>query len=464
MDVFRISPSRLALPVWASLVLLGAAACDDSPPGQSTRVSSIQRGLSPPGLVSRSAAGCGNVSFEGCCDGNTVWYCKSKKLHVLSCAKSPKCGWSTTYNLHDCGTSGKADPAGKHPLSCGPLFGDGGPPTDGQTADLSTQEGGAVTDSSLQETAPPADSAPPADIVVMGDGGGCGGVTPQGCCDGNTLWFCELGKLKKIGCAFNLKCGWDAKQAVYDCGTPGGTDPAAKHPRSCSKLTDAGLPSSDAAPDSVASTDSGPGCGTLTIQGCCDGETVWYCSAGKVQHYSCATQPQCGWSSLAKWYYCKTNGGADPSGKYPRSCHGLAWDGGPPITDAGPPEMGPDMPLPDLLLDIKQSDLAADRGPELSADLPRPDRARADVTANPGDESEEGCSCQVNAAQPPWATLLLMALLLRRGRGRSKKTKKTRVASGLEDALDLQAACRDDACVTRAMHASPLQPTLERFP
>ena len=46
---------------------------------------------------------------------------------------------------------------------------------------------------------------------------------------------------------------------------------------------------------------------------------------------SCATDPQCGWDTQGGWYDCGTSGGADPSGKSPKTCPGSV------VTDAGPP-------------------------------------------------------------------------------------------------------------------------------
>ena len=371
--------------------------------------------------------GCGKVTFQGCCDGDSVWFCKSKKLQKLSCAKNPKCGWSTTYNLYDCGTGGAADPAGKHPLSCASAFGDGGPPPDGLAPDGPPTDGpltdgpasdGPVADTGQQLDAPPLDKATPKDVTLQPDSGGCGAITHQGCCDGHSLWFCDSGKVKTINCGTNPKCGWDAKATVYDCGTKGGVDPGGKHPLPCGSLVDGGVAATDGpAPDSSPGGDAGLGCGKLTIEGCCDGHTVWYCSAGKAQHYSCAASPKCGWNPLAKWYYCKTNGGADPSGKFPRSCKGLLWDGGPPTTDTGPPEMGPDLPLPDLgQPDADQppdlrpdiADSSPDLAPDSSPDLAAPD-------SGVGEEDEEGgCGCAVEPRQGSglWALLLLAALVI----------------------------------------------------
>ncbi len=360
-----------------------------------------------PRTTGQALAGCGQVTFQGCCQGNTVWFCKSKKLQKISCAASPKCGWSTTYNVYDCGTAGAADPSGKHAMPC--ALGDAGLLGDGPAAD------GSATDATPMLDAKPFD-------MPLPDAGSCGAVTAQGCCDGNTLWYCAGGKTRSIHCAHNLKCGWDAKASVYDCGTAGAAAPSGKHPLACSKKHDGGVPASDAkVTDLTGGGDAGLGCGKLTMEGCCDGETVWYCSAGKAQHYSCAGQPKCGWNAWAKWYICGTKGTAEPGGKFPRSCKGLLPGGSPPATDLGPPDVGPDMPAPDLstadLTPDVAADVSLDKGPDLTPDV------AVDATAPPPDEEDEGCGCVVGSGLHGAGTWTLLAALLLAARRRKRRTR-----------------------------------------
>lgn len=395
----RKAPSALALTL-ASVVAL--AACQE--PGAPVPTRTTSRGL----------AGCGQVTFQGCCQGDTVWFCKSKKLQKISCAASPKCGWSTTYNVYDCGTAGTTDPSGKHAMPCSlgdaGLVGDGPAPGDATAKDAADKDAFAKDISGKDATV----DTGPKDAATPADSGGCGGaMSAQGCCDGDTLWYCAGGKIKSINCAYNVKCGWDAKATVHDCGTAGAADPSGKHPLACSKLQDGGVAASDGpAPDVTSGGDAGLGCGKLTMEGCCDGETVWYCSAGKAQHYSCAGTPKCGWNSWAKWYLCGTKGTADPSGKFPRSCKGLLDDGGPPATDLGPPDVWPDLvPHPDL----PPPDLPEPDAPDVGVDS-RPD-VTPDVTADaaapaPEEEDEEGCGCVVGTSLHGVGTWTLLAALL----------------------------------------------------
>ena len=82
----------------------------------------------------------------------------------------------------------------------------------------------------------------------------CGQVTIKGCCTGATLSFCQAGALKQADCTSQPSCGWDAKLNYYACGTPGGSDPSGKHPKSCPATSDAGGGTPDTSPAS-----DGPG-------------------------------------------------------------------------------------------------------------------------------------------------------------------------------------------------------------
>jgi agmatine deiminase len=61
---------------------------------------------------------CGNISFEGCCDGNVVKFCVGSMLGAKDCAGDPQCGWDATNGWYDCGTAGGSDPSGTFPKSC----------------------------------------------------------------------------------------------------------------------------------------------------------------------------------------------------------------------------------------------------------------------------------------------------------------------------------------------------------
>ncbi len=175
---------------------------------------------------SGGSTACGGVSYEGCCNGSVLWYCDSGTLKSLSCSKSPKCGWDSSGKYYDCGTSGGADPAGKHPKACKSVPDFGLPPDTGATDAKAPDSGGST---------------------------GCGSVSYEGCCDGTTLKYCDSGKLETLDCTKSPKCGWDSSGKYYDCGTSGGADPAGKHPKACkSGSSDAGVKDSGPAPDAKA--------------------------------------------------------------------------------------------------------------------------------------------------------------------------------------------------------------------
>ncbi len=56
----------------------------------------------------------------------------------------------------------------------------------------------------------------------------------EGCCDdfGRLIW-CDSGKTFCLDCSGNPKCGWNAENSYYDCGTSGGMDPNGTFPKSC---------------------------------------------------------------------------------------------------------------------------------------------------------------------------------------------------------------------------------------
>ena len=62
-------------------------------------------------------AGCGDVTFEGCCseDGGTLSYCENDQLQSGPCEGG--CGWDPENNFYNCGFTG-ADPSGANPLTC----------------------------------------------------------------------------------------------------------------------------------------------------------------------------------------------------------------------------------------------------------------------------------------------------------------------------------------------------------
>ncbi len=68
--------------------------------------------------VGGPTGGCGDVTFEGCCDGSVLTWCENGELKSADCAGKPSCGWDAANGYYNCGTSGQADPSGANPKSC----------------------------------------------------------------------------------------------------------------------------------------------------------------------------------------------------------------------------------------------------------------------------------------------------------------------------------------------------------
>lgn len=146
--------------------------------------------------------GCFGIGWEGCCTYKetqlgtitTLQWCEGGYLCSLICnpftLDTYVCGWVTDpysgAGLYDCTSEQTQDPSGTFPYFC--------------------------------------------DIP-------CGGVTPEGCCEGKTLLkFCKNGSLNLINCAANSEgyryCGWDPVVQAYSCTLAAVEGPAA-HPYAC---------------------------------------------------------------------------------------------------------------------------------------------------------------------------------------------------------------------------------------
>jgi hypothetical protein len=269
---------------------------------------------------------CGDVTWQGCCDGQFLYFCAGNSLQVWDCRRGPSCGWFAKLGQYTCVTNGAADPMGMVPKDCD--FGDAGPPVVSNT---------------------------------------CGRLTWQGCCDGQTVFFCEGGTVRSEDCGAWPLCGWHSgAYSFYGCGTDGNADPSGKHPKAC--------PAKSAAPDAALA------CGPVSREGCCEGNTLYYCAAGQLKSMDCGQNPSCGWQAAAGYYDCGTDGAAESTGKHPISC---GYDGGPPALDAGPRDLAV---------------VATDRSIHDSQ-----------PTKEPGDS---GCGCGVAARSPGVATLLLLLLVV----------------------------------------------------
>jgi hypothetical protein len=104
--------------------------------------------------------------------------------------------------------------------------------------------------------------------------GGCGAVDYRGSCDGDTLVWCEENVLKTVA------CGDSGKVCAYQDDTIGNNCVAAPAP-----------PAS--------------GCGEVTFEGYCDGATLVWCEAEKIETFDCAGSGKtCGWQADANYNNC----------------------------------------------------------------------------------------------------------------------------------------------------------------
>lgn len=275
--------------LWGLSCLAGASGClpEEVDAGGLTPAAARARPLDVP---------CENIPAQGCCDGTNVKRCENNTLYKASCQGDPKCGWDAAKKTYACGTSGGADPSSTYPLSC-----------------VNYEPDGGQLDSEAGQSKP------------------CENYPAEGCCEGTELRWCENGGFKDLDCSKDPQCGWDSTKGEYACGTSGGADPSGKRPKSCSGYGYDG--------GNVADEAGGPNpnpCGKFPPQGCCRGSVHMWCEEGRLEDTDCQADPKCGWDSAKGEHACGTSGGADPSGKYPLSCAGYEFDGGPAKDDAFP--------------------------------------------------------------------------------------------------------------------------------
>jgi MYXO-CTERM domain-containing protein len=247
-----------------------------------------------------SAQTCGNISTIGCCDtDSSSKYCDSTgKLVSKTCTGTyTQCGWYS--GKYQCTNTLNSDPNGKYPRLCSALP-DGGP--------IPVPDKGASVDKGKTP---------------------CGNIGYTGCCENDTTKkYCSStsGLVTSTCSGATPSCGWDATKGYYTCTTATGSDPNSKYPRLCSALPDGGIPD----PDKGTKVDTGSTtpCGSIPSQGCCDGTTMRYCLSGSLKTKDCSATPSCGWDSTKNYYSCGTSGGADPSGKYSKTCGATTTDSG----------------------------------------------------------------------------------------------------------------------------------------
>ncbi len=180
---------------------------------------------------------CGNITWEGCCDGEVLKYCEDNQLVTMNCSSDPHCGWNASQGFYDCGTSGGADPSGQNPKSCP------GACTPNCTGKVCGDDGcgGSCGTCPAGQTCHAGQCVPNVEYPNQCLGpdqpsaSSCTAVeTYEGCCDayGRVIW-CEDGQLYCVDCANRYpQCGWDP-EGFYNCGTNGGADPSGQFPKAC---------------------------------------------------------------------------------------------------------------------------------------------------------------------------------------------------------------------------------------
>lgn len=262
---------------------------------------------------------------------------------------------------------------------------------------------------------------------------GCGAITYQGCCTGQTLHYCAGGKRVSQLCSPPGTCGWDKFSSLYTCGAADGVDPSGKVPRAC-PLLDGGQPDAPKPPD--ASKQDLSGCGGVSYVGCCSGSVLQFCAGGNVLTLSCASS-QCGWNPSGGFYDCGTAGQADPSGKHPKTCANPLADARPLHSAADGQEdatSAKDRGDDATRLDARSRDVVP-LGDRAQRDGPLRDRSGAEVTGldltrldgvrrDSGlPTTADGCSCAVGPGQgvpllPGIALLAAASIVLGRRRRR----------------------------------------------
>ncbi len=387
--------------------------------------------------------GCGGVTYEGCCDGDQLQYCEGGQLKQSQC-DAGSCGWDAGKGFYNCGTNGGGDPSGQHPKDCGggcqpacagkECGGDGCGGSCGTCAPGEDCVAGTCEDPTCQPacagkecggdgcggscgTCPGGEDCDQGQCVGGGDD--CGGITYEGCCDGDLLMYCADGELGTMDCTAETAgnvCGWFAGDAGnpqgYYCGPAGAVnpagDPTGTFPLAC--------PGAACTPDCAGKTCGDDGCGGVC--GTCAGGLT--CQDG-----GCVCQPDCeaqqcgddGCGDLcgacpADWY---CDQGACVAGTCTPACAGKECGGDGcgglcgTCADGVPCLEGQCTPLDDLPGECPEGTLPVDG--ECVTTGPAPD----DIGLSAGDT---GGSCSAAGAAPaPGGLLLLLAglvLVLRR--------------------------------------------------
>lgn len=291
-------------------------------------------------------SGCGDILSVGCCVGEVAVRCEKGQLALHDCSLEASCGWDHDGEFYACGTLG--DPSPEYDMACPDL-----PPPcgNGLCEPLETMAscpvdclyegfcGDAKCNGTEDYDKCPEDCRK--DI--------CDVLPDVGCCQDNVAVWCMLGDLQMFSCEHHPACGWNAEVGGYTCDTAGDEDPEGVYLKGCENYpaiscgddkcngdeTWQTCPEDCAAPvEGCGDGDCGPGedfancpqdcyqsgCDKVGREGCCDNGLVKWCEYGGLFLVNCTNDPACGWSADDGYYWCGTDGAAEPTGTFLQSC------------------------------------------------------------------------------------------------------------------------------------------------
>ena len=267
--------------------------CGECPPGQSCAAGECT-GLGP----------CGDIGFEGCCEDNVVLWCDNGILWYMDCnsmlnPEQQQCGWNGDLGFYDC-----MDEAVEGPDAY-PYFCQGAcVPSCAFKQCGSDGCGGTCGD------CPPGTECK--EFTCQGESGDCGGYSEEPACQGDTVVWCEEGKVffqDCTGLGSFWHCGWVAdiwnfgcfeEPCVPECENKKCGDDGCGYVCGYCSVT-------------MFCNDKnqcvyGQGfCGDIDYTGTCDGNVVKWCQNGILQEFDCFNLGptwQCGWYEDGAYYWC----------------------------------------------------------------------------------------------------------------------------------------------------------------
>jgi len=247
---------------------------------------------------------CGDVTFEGCCEGNVVLWCDSGVLWFMDCSalvnpEQQHCGWNDELGFYDC-TSQAAEGPEAFPYYCKGTC----------VPNCATKQCGDDGCGGSCGTCPEGTTCK--EGVCQGEGTDCGGYSEDPACQGDTVVWCEEGQVFFQDCTtmgIHWHCGWVAGLFVYGCVEEECTpecDDKECGPDGCGYVC--GYCPVTMFCNDKAQCIYGQGfCGEIDYEGMCDGNKVKWCQNGILQEFDCGNLGptwQCGWYEEGGYYWC----------------------------------------------------------------------------------------------------------------------------------------------------------------